>query len=50
MLLGDEAYVWDVVNQVYLGEASYLIRVEAYRGNIPNVHYSFHQQKIFVDR
>jgi|GEM_PF-664876 len=50
VLLGDEAYVWDVVNQVYLDEASYLIRVEAYRGNIPNVHYSFHQQKIFVDR
>ncbi len=50
VLGGDEAYVWDVVNQVYLDEASYLIRVEAYRGNIPSVHYSFHQQKIFVDR
>ena len=46
---GDETYIWDVVGAVYLDEASYLIRVEAYRSTIPT-HYSFHQQKIFISR
>ncbi len=48
-----EWYDWDVVGGSPLVEASYLIRVEAYREFGPNQfspHYAFHQQKIFVDR
>lgn len=41
-----ESYTWDVAALV---EASYLIRVEAYRSNNP-LHYSFHEQKIFINR
>jgi len=48
--LGQESFVWDVSDTAKFPEGSYLIRVECYRLSNPTNHYSFHQQKIFIDR
>ncbi len=54
---GGEQFDWDVTTPVFFAEASYLIRVEAYRDNLFTAqandfmpHYAYHQQKIFIDR
>lgn len=44
-----ESYSWDVSDGARFPEASYLIRVEAYWAS-RLIHYSFHQQKIFIQR
>ncbi|PIE23528.1 MAG: hypothetical protein CSA62_06710 [Planctomycetota bacterium] len=46
--VGDESYVWNVPSGSF-PEASYLIRVECYRGN-EALHYSHHQAKIYIQR
>jgi hypothetical protein len=46
--LGDETYTWDTPVADF-PEASYLLRVECYRLGA-QVHYSRHQNKIFIQR
>jgi len=46
---GDETYTWDVSDTGRFPEASYLIRVDAFRKSIP-MHYSYHIEKIYIDR
>jgi len=46
---GDETYNWDVSNTAYFLEGSYIIMIEAYRSNQAQ-HYSYHRQKIFINR
>ena len=45
---GDEAYVWTTPSGL-LPEGSYLLRVEAYRVGA-SLHYSYHQEKVYVNR
>ena len=45
---GTEVYDWDVP-EVTFPEGSYLLRVDCYRQGA-QVHYSFHQTKIFIQR
>ncbi|MFH0887961.1 MAG: hypothetical protein V1871_01985 [Planctomycetota bacterium] len=45
----NETYNWDVSNTGYFIEGSYVVMVEAYR-NSQTCHYSYHQQKIFINR
>ncbi len=47
---GNEFYnTWDVSDTVVFPEGSYIVRIEAYRGNIPT-HYAYHSQGIFINR
>ena len=46
---GNEGYLWDVSNTTYFPEGSYIIMIEVYRNNQP-CHYSYHQQKIYLNR
>jgi len=46
--LGDETYTWDTPLEDF-PEASYLLRVECYREGA-QVHYSWHQNKIYIQR
>jgi len=45
---GDETYSWDTPSSTF-PESSYLLRVECYRQG-SSVHYSWHQNKIFIQR
>jgi hypothetical protein len=45
---GDEAWVWATPAGAF-PEGTYLIRIEAYRASEP-MHYSAHQEKIYVNR
>jgi hypothetical protein len=45
---GDESYDWDVSDN--FPEGSYIIMIEVYRSNLPNCHYAYHQQKIYINR
>lgn len=40
---------WDVSNRAAFPQNAYLLRVEAYRRNIP-LHYSYHQFRAFINR
>jgi hypothetical protein len=40
---------WDVSNRTAFPQNAYLLRVEAYRSNIP-LHYSYHQFRAFINR
>ena len=46
--VGTETYNWDVPAAVF-PEGSYLLRIDCYRQGA-QVHYSFHQAKIFIQR
>jgi hypothetical protein len=46
--LDDEFFTWAVPEGLF-PESSYLIRVECYRDN-KALHYSYHMEKIFIDR
>jgi hypothetical protein len=46
--VGDEFFNWAVPDDLF-PEGSYLIRVEAYRED-KTLHFSYHQEKIFIDR
>jgi hypothetical protein len=46
--LGDETYTWDTPVDDF-PESSYLLRIECYRENA-QVHYSWHQNKIYIQR
>ncbi len=46
---GNETLVWNTSPDSKFPQGSYLIRVEAYRKS-EALHYSYHQQKIFVQR
>lgn len=47
-------YNWDISNRTDFPEGVYYLRIEAYRkdasGNYLQTHYSYHQQRIFVER
>jgi len=45
---GDETYTWAVPSATFV-EGSYLIRIDCYRQGA-QVHYSWHQNKIFIQR
>ncbi|MFH0962857.1 MAG: type II secretion system protein [Planctomycetota bacterium] len=45
---GDELYAWSVPRAIF-PEGSYIIRIEAYRTD-KILHYSQHQEKIYIDR
>jgi hypothetical protein len=48
-LNANESYLWDVSDATYFLQGSYIIMIEAYRNNQP-CHYSYHQQKIYINR
>lgn len=45
----NETYIWDVSDTDKIPGGNYIIRVEAYRNNVPS-HYSYHVQKILIER
>lgn len=46
---GDETYTWDVSDTTDFPEGSYLLRIECYRDGA-EVHYAWHQNKIYIQR
>ena len=46
---GNETFFWDVSDTGNFPEGSYIIMVEAHRVN-QSLHYSYHRQKIFINR
>ena len=47
-VVGGESYRWSVPSSQF-PEGSYLLRIDCFRQGA-NVHYSFHQTKIFIQR